>query len=164
MTSPTNLPKSDDLDRRLRAVGFAATANDLAAENVDYDEIVHRLRRDAVGVSEPTSSARLGLANEIELTLEVSRLSDALGDLVGRLHRLPAEQRDLVLGDYTARGGITDDMVRRARIVQGIQRVGAVGEYDGEPRDEDVLLFYADAEDEMRAVLSAVLSTEVDHG
>lgn len=54
---------------------------------------------------------------------------------------------------------VTDEMVRRARLAQGIQRIGPVGEYDGKPRDEDTLLFYADSEEEMRAVLVAAFST-----
>lgn len=91
MTTLSNDSGSEDLVRRLRVVGFAATANDMLHGHIGYGEVVHRLRRDAENVTEPTRSARLGLANELELRLEVSRLADGLGDLVGRLHRLSTE-------------------------------------------------------------------------
>jgi hypothetical protein len=57
---------TSDLIPRLRAVGFTATAHDFRAGRISLAEVAERLRRDAPRVKEPTRSARLALAAEVE--------------------------------------------------------------------------------------------------
>jgi hypothetical protein len=52
--------------RRLCGVGFFATADDLLAARVTVADVVDRLRRDAPASAEPTRSARLALADDLE--------------------------------------------------------------------------------------------------
>lgn len=55
---------------------------------------------------------------------------------------------------------VTPEMVRRAQLEQGRQRIGARGQYDGELRDDDTLIFHADRADQLAAVLRAAFDDE----
>lgn len=50
-----------------------------------------------------------------------------------------------------------EEMVKQARLVQGIQRIGSHGEYDGKLRDDDTLLFYADSAEQVGDMLRCAL-------
>lgn len=52
---------------------------------------------------------------------------------------------------------VSPAMVNTARLIQGRQRIGAYGEYDGRPRDDDTLLFYADPAEHIEEMLRAAL-------
>lgn len=58
---------------------------------------------------------------------------------------------------------VSPAMVHTARLVQGHQRIGAYGEHDGKPRDDDTLLFYADTAEQVEEMLRAVLEDPM-HG